>query len=430
MSRLNDGVALLGSGGLCLLFLARRRKLLVLVVFVATTALIAISIFKLTGDSFSDYISNSFTRAVGSKGGAHSFLADPFLLFRNSFELHIERRWILPRFAVLIAAAALAQRYWKNNLGSIVAVQLVIAGVAFAFTTRVRQTELLTGTLVQLLVLVLIVASYFLAVVLVARYAMWKMGHGRVEWDAREVLFLVPLAELASISVSAAALPLSGYYSHLGMLLLLVPVVQTYRKQVNWANASFVTMLVLLGFTGTTAKVHTPYFWNTEEAHPMFMNRQWYRHPVYGPMYIDRDLLQLNESICGEIQQSGSRPELLSLPFSYPNYFCDIPPWHGYVQTFFDISTRSTIEKMMDELRADPPEWIVYQRELHSMSAHEQIFNHGQRLAQRDLDDLIMQKIATGQWKLIDKKEYGHWQVVVTKESQDAESWFVIRTRP
>jgi hypothetical protein len=121
---------------------------------------------------------------------------------------------------------------------------------------------------------------------------------------------------------------------------------------------------------------------------------------------------------------------MLSLPFSYPNYFCDIPPWHGYVQTFFDISTRSTIEKMMDELRTDPPEWIVYQRELHSMSAHEQIFNHGQRLAQHDLDDLIMEKIATGQWRLVDKKEYGHWQVVATKETQDEESWFIIRTRP
>jgi hypothetical protein len=208
-----------------------------------------------------------------------------------------------------------------------------------------------------------------------------------------------------------------------------VPVVQAYSKRVNWANASFVTMLFLLGFTGTTAKVHTPYFWNTEQAHPMFVNRQWYRHPVYGPMYIDRDLLQLNESICGRMQQGQSRPELLSLPFSYPNYFCDIPPWHGYVQTFFDISTRSTIEKMMAELRTDPPEWIAYQRELYSLRVHEEIFNHGQRLAQHDLDDLIMQRIASGQWQLIDKENYGQWQLVGKNDATQTEGWYVIRTR-
>lgn len=431
MSRLNDGVALLGSECLCVLVLTRRRKLFVSVVFVATAALIAILILKLTGDSFSDYISNTFTRAVGSKGGAGSFLSYPFLTFRNSFKVQIERRWSLPWLAVIIAAAALAQRYWKKDLGSIVALQLVIAGVAFASTTRLRRIELLTGTLTQFLILCLIVASYFVALIFVARYSMGKMGYSKVEWSAREILILVPLAELVSISVSAAGTPLSGYYSSLAMLLLLVAVIQPFRKQISWANASFVTMLVLLGLTGATTKVRTPYYWNTEQAHPMFMNRQWYRHPVYGPMYIDRDLLQFSQSICADIQQGTSRPELLSLPFSYPNYFCDTPPWHGYVQTFFDISARSTIEKMNSELETAPPQWIVYQRELHSMRALEVAFNHGQRFAQHDLDDLIMRKIATGQWKLVDKKlGSGHWQAADKKESQDGESWYVIQTRP
>jgi hypothetical protein len=323
----------------------------------------------------------------------------------------------------MIAAAALAQRYWKKDLGSIVALQLVIAGVAFASTTRVRRIELLTGTLTQFLILLLIVASYFVALILVARYSMGKMGYGKVEWDAREVLFLVPLAELASVSVSAAALPLSGYYSQLGMLLLLVPVILTYRKQVNWANASFLSMLVLLGFTGTIAKVHTPYSWNSgwnsAPARPMFMNRHWYRHPIYGAMYLDGDLWQFSKSICTEIDQGKSRPELLSLPFSYPNYFCDISPWHGYVQTFFDITARSTIEKMIGELRTAPPEWIVYQREMSSMSVQEQTFIHGQPFAQRDLDGLIMQRIATGQWRLVNRRT-----------DKTGDGWYIIRTRP
>jgi hypothetical protein len=426
MSRPNDGVALLVSESVCLLVLSRRRKVLVLFVFVCVAALSAVSILKLTGDSFSVYFSSTFTRAVGSKGGAHSFLADPILLFRNSFEVHIERRWILPWFAVLVGAAVLAQRYWKNSVKAIVAVQLVIAAVAFGSTTRIRQEELLTGTLVQFLILAMIVGSYFLAIAFATRYALWKMKYGGVEWGAREILILIPLAELASISVSAAGLPLSGYYSSLAMLLLLAPVIQPYRKRVNWANATFVTTLLLLGFTGVIAKVYTPYYWNTEEAHPMFVNRVWYQHPVYGPMYIDRNLLHLSQSICREIQVGDSKPELLTLPFSYTNYFCDVPPWHGYVQTFFDISSRSTIEQLIAELQTAPPQWIVYQRELNSLKAHEQIFNHGQRLPQHDLDDLIMQKIASGQWKLVDKQYYADWQVVDTTQTED---WYVIRTR-
>jgi hypothetical protein len=83
------------------------------------------------------------------------------------------------------------------------------------------------------------------------------------------------------------------------------------------------------------------------------------------------------------------------------------------------ISTRSTVEKMIGELRTAPPQWIVYQRKLQSMGVLEGLFNHGQPLAQRDLDELIMQRIATGQWQLIDKKN-----------SLMGDGWYVIRTRP
>jgi hypothetical protein len=159
----------------------------------------------------------------------------------------------------------------------------------------------------------------------------------------------------------------------------------------------------------------------------MFENRQWYLHPVYGPMYIERDQLQLSESICEEIGQSTSRPELLSLPFPYPNYFCAIPPWHRYVNTFFDTSTRSTIVGLIQELESAPPQWIVYQRQLKIMRLHEEIFNHGQPLAQRDLDELIMRKIATGEWQVVAKSNYFPRD---KKNYFEGDGWWVIRTRP
>jgi hypothetical protein len=74
---------------------------------------------------------------------------------------------------------------------------------------------------------------------------------------------------------------------------------------------------------------------------------------------------------------------------------------------------------MVDELRTNPPQWIVYHRQLLNLVVHEQAYNHGRPLPQRDLDDLIMQRMATGQWQLVD------W-----KPSPAGEGWYIIRTRP
>jgi hypothetical protein len=77
---------------------------------------------------------------------------------------------------------------------------------------------------------------------------------------------------------------------------------------------------------------------------------------------------------------------------------------------------------MMNELNTAPPQWIVYQRQLFIMRGAERLYNHGQRLAQRDLDDMIMQKIATGQWTLVDKKDY--------LQDPEGGGWYIIRTYP
>ena len=418
-SRINDGAALLAATAVCLIVLARRRKIIVASLFVVISALTAVLVVESTGDSLSDYLSNSLFRAVGSKGGSSSLLAGPFLLFRNALELRHGGMWIFFSLLAIVVAGILAQRYWKKSIGYIVILQLVVAEVIFAGISHQRREQLLDGLLIQFAVPLTIVAIYLLGPVVAARYSVWKLGFGKREWDAREILLLLPLAESASNSASGAATPLSGYYAQFSMLLLLIPVIQPFRRQVTWANASFLTILVSVGISGVAAKVQEPYEWNSHLSSPMFVNRQWYRHPVYGPMYIGLKQLQLNRSICADIGGENSKGEMLSLPFSYPNYFCDITPWHGYVHTFFDTTLRSTMNELMKELQTSPPQWVVYQRQLVSIAPLEKLFTHGQPSAQRDLDAMIMQKIATGQWQVVDKKV------------QDAVStWYVIRTGP
>jgi len=415
-SRINDGAALLAATVVCLLVLARKRKLLVSSLFVVTSALTAVLVVESTGDSLSDYLSTSLFRAVGSKGGSGSLLAAPFLLFGNALEMRHGGMWIFLWGLAIVAVGVLAQRYWKKSIGYIVMLQVLAAGATFAVISHQRREHLRSGLLIQFAVPLTIVAIYLLAPVVAARFSMWKLGFGKREWDAREILLLLPLAESASNSASGAATPLSGYYAQFAMLLLLIPVIQPFRKQVSWANASFLTILALVGLSGVAAKIRQPYEWNSRLSSPMFVNRQWYQHPVYGPMYMEPALLQLSRSICADIGGENSKAELLSLPFSYPNYFCDTPPWHGYVHTFFDTTLRSTMNELMKELETSPPQWIVYQRQLVSIAPLEKLFNHGQPSAQRDLDEMIMKKIATRQWQLVDKKV------------QDADStWYVIR---
>jgi hypothetical protein len=416
-SRINDGAALLATTSVCLLVLARKRKFLISSLFVVTSVLTAILVVESTGDSFSDYLSNSLFRAVGSKGGTGSLLAAPFLLFGNALEMRHGGMWILFCGFAIVAVGVLAKHFWKSNIEYIVIVQLLAAGVIFAVLSHQRREQLRVGLLIQFAVPLLIVAVYLLALVVAARYAMGKLSVGKCEWDAREILLLLPLAESASNSASGAATPLSGYYAQFAMLLLLIPVIQPFRKQASWINASFLTFLVLVGLSGVAAKIRQPYEWNSHLSGPMFVNRQWYRHPVYGLMYMEPGQLQLSRSICADIGGENSNAELLSLPFSYPNYFCDIRPWHGYVHTFFDTTLRSTMNELIRELQTGPPQWIVYQRQLVSIAPLEKLFNHGQPSVHRDLDEMIMQKIATGQWQLVEKKV------------QDADStWYIIRT--
>jgi hypothetical protein len=84
----------------------------------------------------------------------------------------------------------------------------------------------------------------------------------------------------------------------------------------------------------------------------------------------------------------------------------------------------------MSELETAPPQWIVYQRQLKIMSGQEGVFHHGQALPQRDLDEMIMRKIATGQWQLVGKSNYLLAQMVDEKNYQAGDGWLIIRTRP
>jgi len=135
-------------------------------------------------------------------------------------------------------------------------------------------------------------------------------------------------------------------------------------------------------------------------------------------MIIDNHLLKFITPICAVINDGDSNPQLLSMPWGYANYYCNIPPWHGYVQTWFDTSSKPYIDALVSELRSSPPKWILYQRQLGILAFHEIIYNQGKPLPQRDLDDLILSKIDDGEWRVVRQEDYGTdstWMLLRTK---------------
>lgn len=421
-TRLTDGAALFTAAGISIPFLLRGRRIANVALFVAVTALTVLLVVSLTGDTFPAYLSNSVFRAAASKGGTRSIFGAPLHMLLNTIPLLWKTgKQVLVGLLAVVVIGQLVARYWRAGLRYVFTLQMALAALILLVVPQLKRVKLLHGLVVETLVLTLTTLLYLLAPLVLARFAMAN-SKGRI-MDSREILVLLPLAEWASYSAGAAAEPLTNYYAPVALFLLLIPVIQPFRRFARWANPSFVAILALIALSTFTSKAITPYSWQNYKVGSMFKNRAWFQHPVYGAMYIDRDLLDFSKAVCSDVgaKPGVTHPDLLSLPYPFPNYFCDTPPWHNYVQTFFDTSTRATIEHLMYELNTAPPQWIVYQRQLNIMNGSERLYNHSRPLAQRDLDRMIAQKLASGQWKLVDYSDY---------LGQEGGGWFIIRTRP
>ena len=413
-TRLNDGAALFAGVFLAVVCLTPAKKLLSLLLFCLTTGLTLVLVVSLTGDSLHDYARYSIFRAAGIKGGGSSVLAQPFRLPWNTVKWLMHSGPVWTCIQVLVAAIILVfllrplsrRRGWRE-LG--LAVLAVVVVALQAHQMGIFKNNELLASLAGLLVLL----AYGLGVWVAARFLLWLFDPTRVNgWDKREILLLIPLGQMASGAMSSGGTHYSNIYEPVGVFIVLLAICSPIRLKGQWSRDILVALGVLLILCTVTNKVIEPYHWHTYKEEPLFAGRTWYRHPDYGPMIIDRDLLQMIQPVCQKIRDGGSDNELLSLPFPGGNFFCSIPPWHGYVQTFFDTASKQTIQNLMDELQHSPPKWIFYQRQLTTLRLHEVVYNQGQPLQQRYLDQLIEQKIG-------DKT----WQVAYTSGYSSREQW-------
>jgi hypothetical protein len=419
-TRVTDGAALISAVVLCLLVLPLRRKWWTIGLVIVATAVTVRLVVALTGDSFAAYLENSLFRAAGSKGGTSHIFATPLIGLLASFS-RIDKH-VLFSLLLILAIGPAVYFFWRKGLRYIVPIELGATALLLCVVPRTRFHEALMGSQVDVSLLTLGIVMYALPIVVLIRWLRAKRA-GR-PWNPCEVLVLLPLAERTSYMVGAGGNPLGNYYAPIPLLLVLVAVLDPFPAIAAWFLPDFAVFMILIATSSVVNKALIPYSWENYVLPPMFESRAIYHHPVYGWMYIDKDLLRFSQGACAIIgaQPGRTQPELLSLPFPTPSYFCNIPPWHNYIQTFFDISTRATIEQMMQELSTDPPKYIAYQRQLVVMSGAEHFYNHDHPIAQRYLDQMIMKKLETGQWKLLEFDRYLY--------IYPGDGWYIIQTHP
>lgn len=423
-NRLNDGAALVAAQFLILPFFLRRRRVAATALYCVVVLVTLLSIVLITGDNLGDWARESIFKAAAIKGGSGTVLIAPFLYPFHQIAVFLTDRYqaiVLVLTVVLLSLLAYALRArdkahtWRTRRALYGAALFVVLFAAASPWLRYNELSLIVGNLFMLIGVVVVV-------VLLARTVRQLLHAGVSGVNPLPLLLLLPFLQAASAAMTSAKSN-PDVDPAVGMMLVLlpitVPVASVGLSEAVLASAAFV--LTIYGFP---MKYSNPYQWHHYYSVPMFTEREWYRHPLYGPMYLEHDQLQLMTAMCARIQSSDKKPELLSMPFPYPNYFCGVEPWHGHVQTWYDTASRATVEKLTADLERDPPEWIAYERGLDTMGIHEHAFLHDTKLPHRQIDALIVNRVLSGAWTLTLQRCYGgaDWMLVHTRPARPGEA--------
>lgn len=138
--------------------------------------------------------------------------------------------------------------------------------------------------------------------------------------------------------------------------------------------------------------VYRPFGWHNY-ASPKLMSRFEFQN---GHL-LSRTTAIISEKICPVIEGKTT----FSTPFSFYIYHCNAIQWKHAITTFYDTSDSKWINHLSNELIVNPPNYIVYNRQISLMFVHSDIFNKGRKIPNFKLDEEIMRNINQGVWKVL-----------------------------
>jgi hypothetical protein len=429
-TRITNGAALFVAAVIAIFCFLPNRKLISLACFSAAALLTVPIVAWFTGDAFRVYWMASVMKAAGSKGGTGNVLMFPLKMPWTTVLLFHDHHRSIALVAIFVSACLVGVYLIRpamlmpstRTIGRAgIALLLLLLAVCFMYNRGLKTSVALLSMSAVALFLI-----YGFGVIAAVRMIVTVLAPNRLQrWNRLEILFLVPLGQLACEAMSSGG-RIGEFYTPLAIFILLLPIASPINMGSRGRAFLFSAATILFGF-GCVHRVMEPLRWLNEVNQPMFVGRQWFMHPVYGPMIIERNMLAFIEPVCKTVNNGGPDAGLLSLPYSYANYFCAVPPWHNHVQTWYDTASEATVGELANELHA-PPKWILYQSQPETLRIHENVFNHGASIPYRDLDQMIQRKMDDGSWKVAYKSGYGG-----TREWTDAwlgQEWFLIQTRP
>lgn len=396
--RVNEGlVVLVGSASSGILVAQSLKNYMKgAVFFVISFVSVLCLTLLLIGESPYAWFDYSFLRAVGNKGGGSVFRY-PFDLLLNSASAI---RDVITGVPAKLALILLAGVGFLTSLCCITKKLRFIKCFCVAAILILLEYYfyLIKHSFVLFLIPILILASVL------------ATNHFLVGFLLRRNLFFLKMLVIMSYPVTLflfGSLSSGGRYQDLtfpaAFFLFVIAILANNFKVITdkfnvYIVFSCVLLMVLIA-EGVYKRSNVPYSWHTYIV-PRFFSSDFSieRDTSGSPLILSKQVKALIEPVCKIVTKEDT---LLSLPFSFANYYCMVPVWHGYVQSFFDTSGPDLIYNIVNDLKDNPPSFIFYQRQLENLAMHELLFNKGDPLAHRQLDDFIMAKLDSKEWSIV-----------------------------
>lgn len=395
--RVNEGLVIMAGLLITGLFLSSSIVKFIqgILIFTLAFSLVLITVLLLIGESPFTWFDFTFLRALGNKGGTSVFTY-PYRLILNSISSlydnfnalsPFKKRVIVIYILFFCGLTFITQKAFIKYLYGLLG--LIIASYYLHETGRI-----LLQLLIPLFVLILFFSSplSLLSVIFIKKRIC-------------KYVFIVSVYPMALFFLGS--LSSAGRFQDLtfpsAALIAIIPIV--FNKKIvgkilpDWIKYLFYSVLAILVVEGFYQRNSIPYAWHSYKVPPLLSSEyEIVRQPMVGNVILSNDVAKLVLPVCEIVPQGAS---LISMPFSFANYFCGIPVWHGYVQSFYDTAGPVLIGQIVNDLKSSPPDYIFYQRQLLNLSIHESLFNGGNPLPHRNIDDLIMSKIKSGDWKIV-----------------------------
>ena len=364
-------------------------------------------------DSYVAWYKNTLISAAQIKGGM-ALIWYPFTMLKNSILFFLHGQYSYRRILFAVFSLTLLHVSIKRSSGAIRVGSIAFSLTSFSYCIfKIFPQHMVTICVALGVITSFLITSYFLII---------KITKSRIYFSDGFVKFspliFYPFFLYCSGSLSSAGSFNDHFFPLATLLIVLLLIFRDAVAETTLLKAcKYIVLFMFLLLTCDAISLRTmrPYGWHSYNVPSFFERRIYVNDAIHGPHLLSKDLANLIIPVCTQIKDTD---ELLSIPFSFANYYCHKNPWKNYIQTFFDTSSPQVIDKLMQDITYNPPKYIFYQRQLINLAVHERLFNHGEPLRQRALDELIMNNI-----------EIKKWEVVYTSDLYPPSVWFLIKTK-